>query len=216
MRYHIGVMGFRLGKSFYNMNIVDGLKLEGQKVEIPGCSRDDLPEFFKEMGYKAGVEIGVYKGDYSATLCKAGLKIYSMDPWLVYPDFYGMIGNQEKQERNYIRAKSRLSHYDCTIIRKTSMEAVKDFEDGSLDFVYIDGNHDFKHITEDIWEWSKKVRKGGIISGHDYRNQNAEVLPVHVRYVLDAYTQAVDIPKWYILGREREIDRDRSWFWINE
>ena len=94
------------------------------------------------------------------------------------------------------------------------MEAVKDFENEGLDFVYIDGNHDFMHATEDVWEWSKKVRKGGVISGHDYRNDDRHKFYVDVKHVLDGYTKAAKISKWYILGGEREIDRDRSWFWI--
>jgi predicted O-methyltransferase YrrM len=48
------------------------------------------------------------------------------------------------------------------------MEAVKDFKDESLDFVFIDGNHQYSYVLEDITEWSKKVRSGGIVSGHDY------------------------------------------------
>ena len=48
------------------------------------------------------------------------------------------------------------------------MDAVKDFADKSLDFVFIDGHHGYDYIKEDIREWSKKVRKGGIVSGHDY------------------------------------------------
>ena len=44
------------------------------------------------------------------------------------------------------------------------------FNDGYLDFVFIDSNHDYKYVKEDIKEWSKKVRKGGIVSGHEYVN----------------------------------------------
>lgn len=197
------------------MKIIDGLKLDGWSVEIPGCSRNDLPWFFKEMGFKVGAEIGVYKGDYSEILCKAGLKIYSVDPWLAYPEYHGLRSDQAKIEMGFERAKKRLSNYDCIIIRKTSMEAVKDFEDGSLDFVYIDGNHDFMHTTEDIWEWSKKVRKGGVISGHDYRNDDVHAFYTDVKHVVDGYTKAGKIAKWYVLGREGELDRDRSWFWFN-
>jgi glycosyltransferase involved in cell wall biosynthesis len=48
------------------------------------------------------------------------------------------------------------------------MQAVTDFADESLDFVYIDGNHQLKYVVEDIVEWTKKIKKGGIIAGHDY------------------------------------------------
>jgi hypothetical protein len=39
------------------------------------------------------------------------------------------------------------------------MDALNDFEDDSLDFVYIDGNHEFPYVAEDLFHWSKKVRK---------------------------------------------------------
>ena len=48
------------------------------------------------------------------------------------------------------------------------MEAIKDFKPESLDFVYIDANHSYKNMKDDIEGWSKIVRKGGIVSGHDY------------------------------------------------
>lgn len=196
-----------------NMKIIDGLKLPGWQVEIPDCSRDDFPEFFKEMGFKVGAEIGVYVGGYSEILCKAGLKLYSIDPWF-YPD---NPAKNKGQEICYRVTQRKLRSYDCTVVRKTSMEAVKDFADGSLDFVYIDANHAFKYITEDIWEWSKKVKTGGVISGHDY----VIIGDCHVQHVVDAYTKALGINKWYVLGRSSALngekrDKHRSWFWIKQ
>src|SRR3989344_4840255 len=124
------------------MKIIDGLKLKGKPAEIPECSRDDLPGFFKEMGFKVGAEIGVYKGEFSEKLAKAGLKLYAIDPWKEYKG-YNMPKSQERLNSQYEQTKSVLAPFpDCRIIRKTSMEAVEDFEDGSLDFVYIDGNHE--------------------------------------------------------------------------
>lgn len=48
------------------------------------------------------------------------------------------------------------------------MDVVKQFKDESLDFVYIDGNHSFQHVVNDLCEWEKKVKVGGIVAGHDY------------------------------------------------
>lgn len=53
-------------------------------------------------------------------------------------------------------------------IRKTSLEAAKDFKDYSLDAVYIDAEHDYASVKSDIRTWKWKVKDGGIISGHDY------------------------------------------------
>ena len=202
------------------MKIIDGIKLQGRPVEIPDCGRDDLPDFFVQMGYKTGVEIGVYKGEFTEKFCRAGLKMYAIDPWLNYSDFIHPRG-QRRLDSQYQQAKGILAAYDCTIVRKTSMEAVEDFANESLDFVYIDGNHHFKYVAEDICEWSKKVRPGGVISGHDYFFPKAttplgvweSLGTCHVKYVVDAYTLAYDIRNWYLLGRS---DRSISWMWIKE
>ena len=198
------------------MKIIDGIKLEGRPFEIPDCGRDDLPEFFKEMGYNVGAEIGVEGGIFTEVLCRAGLKVYAIDPWMAYGDLK-VNSKQHRHEAFYEETKKRLAPYDCTIIRKTSMEAVKDFADGSLDFVYIDGNHSFKYIAEDICEWSKKVKKGGVISGHDYVElRTSRPLYCDVKYIVDAFTRAMKLDKWFILGKKSEGKRDkyRSWFWI--
>lgn len=202
--------------------IMDGLKLQGQPAEIPDCIRTDLPQFFVEMGFKAGVEIGVYKAGYTEYFCKAGLKIYAVDPWLIYPHYYA-VGGQNRQELIYEGAKKTLAPYDCTIIRKTSMDALVDIPDESLDFVYIDGNHDFRYVAEDIYEWSKKVRGGGVVSGHDYFfASEANGRTSGVPYVVSAYTQAYGIKNWYVLGRAHRKHRGerkdmwRSWMWIKE
>jgi len=94
------------------------------------------------------------------------------------------------------------------------MDAVKDFEDDSIDFVYIDGNHSFKYVAEDICEWVKKVKVGGFVCGHDYIYSNP--LNFHVRHVVDAYVQARAIQKFWVLGRKKpdkgeRRDQWRSW-----
>lgn len=199
--------------------------MKGAECEIPNVGRDDLPEFFKDMGYKVGAEIGVASGVFSEILCKDGLKLYSIDPYTVYPDYYTPTA-QARLDREYEEAKERLGKYpNCTIIRKTSMEAVKDFEDESLDFVYIDGHHAFKFVAEDIYEWSKKIRKGGCVSGHDFVHSKTKVNPYvcHVKYVVRGYTASYNIKDWYVLGqkhfpknKEEKRDQWRSWFWIKE
>lgn len=96
------------------------------------------------------------------------------------------------------------------------MEAVKSFRDKSLDFVYIDGNHTLPYIINDIIEWSKKVRMGGIISGHDYiktiGNNN------HVVHAVNCYVNVYGIPLFLIGNKEKKEgitrDKNRSWFFI--
>ena len=205
------------------MRLLDGLKLKGRPAEIPDCSRDNLPQFFVEMGFKVGAEIEVYKGEFTEKFCKAGLAMYGIDPWLAYGGGKGSPKMQSVSDSNYLTAKNRLKIYTkCTIIRKASMEAVNDFPDDSLDFVYIDGDHELKFVTEDIREWAKKVKPGGIIAGHDYVKFRPRTFMGGVCDVIEAvntYTQANQIKRWYVLGRKETLsgekrDKWRSWMFI--
>jgi hypothetical protein len=54
------------------------------------------------------------------------------------------------------------------IVEKSSLEAAKDFPDESFDFVYIDADHSYKAVKEDIQAWLPKVKADGILAGHDY------------------------------------------------
>jgi len=202
------------------MRIIDQIRIKkGQRVKLEGCTRLDLPQFFVDMGYTVGAEIGVYKAAYSATLAKSGLQIFAIDPWRSYARYKHPKG-QKRLDFLYEHAKRELEPFDnVRIVRKTSMEAAKDFEDESLDFVYIDANHEFRYIAEDISEWTKKVRIGGTVSGHDYAQAESRWSPIHVKYVVHAYTQCHHIQNWYITS-ERGINANRtlvpSWFWIKE
>ena len=53
-------------------------------------------------------------------------------------------------------------------IRLRSDQAVHHFKDESLDFVFIDANHEYEEVKKDIELWYPKVKKGGIFAGHDY------------------------------------------------
>ncbi len=194
------------------MRIMEGLSLRGRPAEIPGCGRDDLPEFFKEMGYRVGAEIGVSKGEFSRKFCEAGLRVYAVDSWTATEDHLSRNPKYQKRvNASYRIAVETLSSFDCVIIRKSSMDATRDFEDESLDFVYIDADHHFRHIADDLVEWSKKVRKGGVVSGHDYSN----TARCQVGYIVDAFAGSF-LDNWYVLGKKDmgDGDRSRSYFWV--
>ncbi len=181
---------------------------------IPGGRGEGgLATLLKELDVKTGVEIGVLKGEYTQILLQSipGLKLYGVDPWIEYPDYYDVSGGQKYYDEIYEEAKQRTKDYDCTLIKKFSMDAVKDFEDESLDFVYIDGNHEFIHVAEDIHYWSKKVKPGGIISGHDYRRGGFKSkCQVNVKDVIHAYTYTKGRNIWFIISG----DHHQSWMWV--
>ena len=202
--------------------MIEAIKYEGSPFIIPDCGRDNLPQFFKEMGLKVGAEIGAYKGEFSAKFCKAGLYMYVIDPWLGFAGQGRTQQVQSTQDGYYEDAKRNLApHQNCTIIRKASMDALTDFKDNSLDFTYVDGDHNFRHAAEDIYEWAKKVKIGGVVAGHDYFDTPffARNVVCNVKAVLDAYVKAFNITNWYIYKPEKGVDpNDRyySWFFIKK
>lgn len=150
-------------------------------------SKYDLIKHFEELGYSEGAEIGVAEGYLSVAMFKAipNLHLYCIDNWAPYKG-NAWSGSIERNEHHFNHASKILSHYNATIIRKMSMDAVKNFQDNSLDFVYIDGNHSFDYVMEDLIEWTKKVKVGGIVSGDDYYHfRKAGVIEA-----VDAYTHA--------------------------
>ena len=189
------------------MRIIDAIENKtGNPYYIPNCSRDDLPELFKELGFKVGAEIGVSTGENLEKYCKMGFKMYGIDPWT--NEYDGIYDDPHKiRDHVYDVAVERLSPYsNCTLIRKLSLDALKDITKDSLDFVYIDGNHMYGYVAMDLMAWGDKIRKGGIIAGHDYYhtkiNDSKFIHTKHVRSGVKGYVEAFDINNWYILGRK--------------
>lgn len=188
-------------------------------IEIPDIGRNGLAQLFGELKFEVGAEIGVLEGEYSEILCRANPQavLYSIDPWTPH---YGYTDFTKKETfaKAYQKAKTRLSAYNNHIIKKFSLDAVKDFADESLDFVYIDGDHNFQNCTNDIVEWSKKVKIGGIISGHDYI-KHKKPTNIHVYEVVNGLTQAYDIRPWFLLAAKSLINgviqaEERTFMWV--
>ena len=125
-------------------------------------SRNELVIFFNECGFKKGAEIGVGDGSFSEYIHEKieDLQLLSVDPWIPY---------SMKTAKYRQTAIDRLAKYPGNrIVQKTRMEAVCCVPEQSLDFVYVDGAHTFDNVICDLVEWTKRVRPGGIVAGHDY------------------------------------------------
>ena len=202
-----------------------GLNFEAKSpIEIPNVGRGNLAKLFAELGFKTGVEIGVQEGIYSEVLCRANpeMTLCSIDPWRAY-EGYRDHSSQKELDAIYEEAVARLSNYNCIIVRKTSMEALADFSASSLDFVYIDGNHEIPWVMDDICWWASKVRIGGIVAGHDYFiSKRSTRTQIHVKYAVDCAARALNVNPYFMVGASLEWEklaamRERpSWFWIKD
>ena len=190
---------------------------------IAGVDRDTLAKWFCEWGFTEGVEVGTRTGAYAEVLCASNPKLHltCVDPWLSYDGYLEFVNQQNRQDKYYRVAKERLLKYNCSLIRKFSVDGAKDFPDESLDFVYIDGNHSLLYVLQDLYAWIPKIKKGGVISGHDYL-WFEWYKDLQVVEALEAYIKANRIKQWYVLGRNRKPTTNpnklsryaRSWMWV--
>lgn len=189
-------------------------------IEIRDFDRDTMAGMFGELGFKTGVEIGVRDGGYSLRLIRSipALKLYGVDPYEPHKGYRDHV-RKSTFEGFEKEAHDKLDSYtNYTFLREYSSDALKRFNDNSLDFVYIDGDHSFYEATHDIEKWSQKVRPGGIVSGDDYYNHKG-MARIHVYQVMNAYTDAWNIRPWFVVGAKDIVegekrDKERSWMII--
>lgn len=164
----------------------------GEKNYVP--TREQIPELLNKLGLNgSGVEIGVQKGIYSESiLSRSNLsKLYLCDSWRHFNEDYRDIANVDNQshERCFQETKQRLARFSnrIEILRMLSLEATPLFKDETLDFVYIDANHTYQCALDDIRNWYPKVKKGGLIAGHDYIDGNLPEAVFGVRSAVNEF-----------------------------
>lgn len=124
------------------------------------------------------IEIGSYQGESTAIFRKNFIdsKIYAVDPW---------INNYDDRETS-INAYNVLdieSNFD-TITKRSNITKVKMFScdfaniiaDNSIDFIYVDGDHSYNGVKNDLLCWKNKIKIGGFIGGHDYNEMQADTV----------------------------------------
>jgi cephalosporin hydroxylase len=128
------------------------------------------------------VEVGAWKGRSTAYLAVEiinsgkNIKLDVVDLWtgeLKDPTAFNTDAEFMAYNRDILPLfKKNLASvlHILTPIQMPSVEASKLYQDKSLDFVYIDANHDYENVLEDIKVWLPKVKEDGIISGHDYNH----------------------------------------------
>lgn len=129
--------------------------------------------------YDIFVEVGSFKGRSSVAMAEnirssgKKIKFYCVDTWE---------GSEEHKAGSRFEDRDVLSNklYDVFThntreykdiinpIRKTSVDAAKDFKDNELSFIFIDAAHDYENVTNDLNAWYPKLKEGGLFGGHDW------------------------------------------------
>jgi hypothetical protein len=184
--------------------------------------RKEIPYFLQRTDL-VGVEIGVQHGVFSMYLLESGLfkKLYSIDPYPV--KIPGVFQNGEQYYCNdsnetYEIAVQNLSQYEeSELIRKYSNVAVFDFKDASLDFIFIDGDHTYEGVMNDLTLWWPKLKVGGIMSGHDYWDMEMDcgdniISTFKVKSAVDDFAKEHNIKVQTV--KEESLEDWYSWFFL--
>ena len=149
----------------------------------------DRRQFLLDMMPEGAVcaEIGVWKGGFSERILATTQPalLYLIDPWRfqsAYPDrMYGgkVAANQAAMDAIHDDVAARLGVLrNVRIIRAFAREAAAHLPDESLDWVFIDGNHYYEHVREDLDIFARKLKPGGYVTGDDYDWEPALDFPV--------------------------------------
>ena len=115
------------------------------------------------------VEIGSCEGSSTELFALTCKLVYAIDPWdeVAKPNNATELQMSKQSEE---RCRERISVYDnVKILKGFAEKEVVNFEDKSLDAVYIDGAHDADSVAQDINLWLPKIKNNGIMCGHDWR-----------------------------------------------
>ena len=143
-------------------------------------NRIELAQYFANLGFTKGVEVGLCTGRYSRILLDniPDLELIGIDPYSDYEDA-SVSRNDITNHDNLMDARKALAPYPkALIVIGRAHDVAQWLPDESLDFVFIDGLHSYEGVKQDLEDWVPKVRKGGIVSGHDYYESQSGKLGV--------------------------------------
>lgn len=147
------------------------------------------------------VECGSAEGYFSADILRwpnCG-QLILVDTWARIPGQSGDGSSpQEWHDKNYNAAMQRIdfAKEKVKILRGLTWDMAAQVADESLDLLYLDACHTYECVMEDLNKWFPKVKKGGIIAGHDYKNRAYGVYPAVWNFTMGGRLYEVfDIPE---------------------
>jgi len=132
-----------------------------------------IPFLLNSSNAKLGLELGVFKGEFSKVLLDNwGGKLYMIDPWRPLGDDYDDSCDATQLHSLYANTAINIKGHETRgfMLRGLGEELIDLFDDESLDFIYIDANHAYDYVKNDMEMWYPKLKKSGIFAGHDYLN----------------------------------------------
>jgi hypothetical protein len=151
-----------------------------------------------------GIEIGVGRADNALSILQELPieKLFLIDPYIPYEDVLG----HADYSADYAIAHAKLAEYPQVVwLRKTSETANREFQNKeAVDFVYIDGNHSYEFVKEDITLYYPLIRNNGLIGGHDYIPHYESVMRAVNEFAEEAKLELHSVfPDWWFIVRRK-------------
>ena len=121
-----------------------------------------------------GAEVGVHKGHFSDVILDVvePTELHLIDPWyLLGAEWRWGKGDRSTAHalgRIISRMGSRLADGQVVVHVGWALDVVESFEDGSLDWIYVDTSHRYEDTKAQLPVLARKVRPGGVIAGDDW------------------------------------------------
>lgn len=92
-----------------------------------------------------------------------------------------------------------------TLDPRSSVKVASAFNDRTVDLVFIDGDHSYDGVITDIYAWWPKLKRNGVMAGHDYTAVGGTILYHEMRIAL-----------WDAFGGPEGLDKvvPRSTVWV--
>jgi hypothetical protein len=181
-------------------------------LETPGWMADFELEWLAEQAskHKMIAEIGSYLGRSTRAMADntSGV-IYAVDTWKgtagdesfpkePYKDYFWQEFTKNLGDHLWNRTMTSVRH--VIAMRMTSLEAAAKFSEKGIkfDFIFLDGDHSYESVRNDILAWRPLMREGGMFSGHDYDSGYPGVVQAVRELIAPVPNQVRGSSLWYL------------------
>ena len=164
------------------------------------------------------VEVGVWKGDFSKKIWDISNPklLVLVDSWTFDEKVRGCApqvnGNEPLNQNFFDQAKQEtynkfIKEKNVLILDLNSSEASSNYKDNYFDYIYLDAEHTYQAVINDLNVWYPKLKKNGVLFGDDYYwREEDDTLSLHRAY--QEFINKHNIRKWCVFKSQITIIKD--------
>jgi predicted O-methyltransferase YrrM len=165
-------------------------------------SAQGLVQRVSGMGSIRVLEIGVSRGEnahYFLENCLNIVEYVGVDPYMPYFDVTHPVSKEDIEGAMADMQTNLIGFDNYRHVRATSEDAVKQFEDESFDYIFIDGDHSYEAVKRDINLYFSKCKTGGVFAGHDWNLSDVQqaVNEFRTKNSINAPLEQTSVQVWY-------------------